>query len=53
MLHPQYLDTDPGPIGRVVTSEDHPTTAHEFYFCTVESCAAQSLDLWHIVAVDS
>ena len=31
MLHPDYLDTASGPIGRVVTSEEHPATAHEFY----------------------
>src|SRR5215211_2670279 len=53
MLHPHYLDTASGPIGRVVTSEDHPATAHEFYFWTAETEAAQSLDIGHIVAAES
>ena len=50
MLHPDYLDIDSGPIGRVVTSEDQPATAHEFYFWTAETEAAQNLDIGHIVA---
>jgi hypothetical protein len=53
MLHPHYLDTGSGPIGRVVTSEDHPATAHEFFFWTAESEAAQNLDIGHIVAAES
>jgi uncharacterized protein len=53
MLHPDYLDTDSGPIGRVVTSEDNPATAHEFYFWTAETDAAQNLDIGHIVAAES
>src|SRR3712207_367029 len=53
MLHPYYLDTDSGPIGRVVTSEDSPATAHEFYFWTAETGAAQNLDIGHIVAAES
>jgi uncharacterized protein len=53
MLHPHYLDIGSGPIGRVVTSEDHPATAHEFYFWTAETEAAQSLDIGHIVAAES
>ncbi|MEW6635799.1 MAG: ATP-binding protein [Actinomycetota bacterium] len=53
MLHPDYLDTDSGPIGRVVTSEEHPATAHEFYFWTAETGAAQRLDIGHIVAAES
>ena len=53
MLHPHYLDTGSGPIGRVVTSEEHPATAHEFYFWTAETAAAQSLDIGHIVAAES
>src|ERR687889_1121734 len=53
MLHPHYLDTTSGPIGRVVTSEDHPATAHEFYFWTAETEAAQNLDIGHIVAAES
>jgi DNA helicase HerA-like ATPase len=53
MLHPDYLDTDSGPIGRVVTSEDSPATAHEFYFWTAETVAAQKLDIGHIVAAES
>jgi DNA helicase HerA-like ATPase len=53
MLHPHYLDTASGPIGRVVTSEDHPATAHEFYFWTAETEAAQNLDIGHIVAAES
>src|ERR671915_281761 len=53
MLHPDYLDTASGPIGRVVTSEEHPATAHEFFFWTAESEAAQSLDIGHIVAAES
>src|ERR671918_161320 len=53
MLHPVYLDTDSGPIGRVVTSEESPATAHEFYFWTAENGAAQNLDIGHIVAAES
>jgi uncharacterized protein len=53
MLHPNYLDTDSGPIGRVVTSEDSPATAHEFYFWTAETDAAQNLDIGHIVAAEA
>ena len=53
MLHPDYLDTSSSPIGRVVTSEEHPATAHEFYFWTAETEAAQSLDIGHIVAAES
>ncbi len=53
MLHPDYLDTDSGPIGRVVTSEDSPATAHEFYFWTAETDAAQNLDIGHIVAAEA
>jgi hypothetical protein len=53
MLHPHYLDTASGPIGRVVTSEDHPATAHEFFFWTAETEAAQKLDIGHIVAAES
>lgn len=53
MLHPDYLDTDLGPIGRVVTSEDQPATAHEFYFWTAETDAAQNLDIGHIVAAEA
>ncbi|MDQ4001796.1 MAG: hypothetical protein M3283_12520 [Actinomycetota bacterium] len=53
MLHPDYLDTASGPIGRVVTSEDNPATAHEFYFWTAETDAAQNLDIGHIVAAES
>ena len=53
MLHPHYLDTRSGPIGRVVTSEDHPATAHEFFFWTAETEAAQNLDIGHIVAAES
>src|SRR3712207_1323030 len=52
-LPPEYLDTDSGPVGRVVTNEDHPATAHEFYFWTDESDAAQRLDIGHIVAAES
>ncbi|MDQ4003891.1 MAG: hypothetical protein M3259_08665 [Actinomycetota bacterium] len=53
MLHPDYLDTDSDPIGRVVTSEDNPATAHEFYFWTAQTDAAQNLDIGHIVAAES
>jgi len=53
MLHPEYLDTHSGPIGRVVTSEDHPATAHEFYFWVSESEAAKKLDIGHIVAAEA
>src|ERR687895_2624 len=53
MLHPEYLDTDSGPIGRVVTSEESPATAHEFFFWTAETEAAQNLDIGHIVAAES
>src|SRR5918992_2166473 len=48
MLHPDYLDIDSGPIGRVVTSEDQPATAHEFYFWTAETDTAQNLDIGHV-----
>jgi hypothetical protein len=53
MLHPDYLDIDSGPIGRVVTSEDNPATAHEFYFWTAETDTAQNLDIGHIVAAEA
>src|SRR5215210_4985900 len=53
MLHPHYLDIGSGPIGRVVTSEEHPATAHEFYFWTAETDAAQNLDIGHIVAAEA
>src|ERR687894_791860 len=53
MLHPDYLDIDSGPIGRVVTSEDQPATAHEFYFWTAETDTAQNLDIGHIVAAEA
>src|ERR671933_3011592 len=53
MLHPDFLDTDSGPMGRVVTSEEPPATAHEFYFWTAETETAQSLDIGHIVAAES
>lgn len=53
MLHPNYLDTDSGAIGRVVTSEDQPATAHEFFFWTAETDAAQNLDIGHIVAAEA
>ncbi|MGI8911828.1 MAG: hypothetical protein ACR2JR_14940, partial [Rubrobacteraceae bacterium] len=53
MLHPNYLDKDLGPIGRVVTSEENPATAHEFYFWTAETEAAQNLDIGHIVAAEA
>src|ERR687894_333065 len=53
VLHPEYLETDSGPVGRVVTNEDHPATAHEFYFWTAESDAARRLDIGHIVAAES
>src|SRR3712207_9359561 len=50
MLHDSYLDRTSGPIGRVVTSEESPATAHEFFFWTAETPAAQNLDIGHIVA---
>src|ERR687894_2418439 len=53
MLHPDCLDNDSGPIGRVVTSEESPATAHEFYFWTAETDAAQNLDIGHIVAAEA
>src|SRR3712207_6447590 len=53
MLHPHYLDLGSGPVGRVVTSEEHPATAHEFFFWTAETEAAQNLDIGHIVAAES
>src|ERR687886_100242 len=53
MLHPEFLDADSDPIGRVVTSEEAPATAHEFYFWTAETEAAQRLDIGHIVAAES
>ncbi|CAN5247847.1 hypothetical protein BH24ACT19_BH24ACT19_15240 [soil metagenome] len=53
MLHEDFLDTASGPIGRVVTSEEYPATAHEFYFWTAETSAAQNLDIGHIVAAEA
>ena len=53
MLHDNYLDQTSGPIGRVVTSEESPATAHEFFFWTAETEAAQNLDIGHIVAAES
>ena len=44
MLHEDFLDLISGPIGRVVTSEESPATAHEFFFWTAETEAAQKLD---------
>ncbi len=40
MLHENFCDTTAGPIGRVVTSEEYPATAHEFFFWTAETGAA-------------
>ena len=53
MLHDSFLDLISGPIGRVVTSEESPATAHEFFFWTAETEAAQNLDIGHIVAAES
>ena len=53
MLHDDFLDQISGPIGRVVTSEESPATAHEFFFWTAETEAAQNLDIGHIVAAES
>jgi hypothetical protein len=53
MLHDDFLDQVSGPIGRVVTSEESPATAHEFFFWTAETEAAQNLDIGHIVAAES
>ena len=53
MLHPEFLDDVSGPIGRVATSEEAPATAHEFYFWTAETEAAQRLDIGHIVAAEA
>jgi hypothetical protein len=53
MLHPEFLDDVSGPIGRVVTSEEAPATAHEFYFWTAENEAAQNLDIGHVVAAEA
>src|SRR5215210_3543667 len=53
MLHPEFSDIASGPIGRVVTSEEAPATAHEFYFWTAETPAAQNLDIGHIVAAEA
>ncbi len=53
MLHENFCDTNAGPIGRVVTSEEYPATAHEFYFWTAETGAAQNLDIGHIVAAEA
>jgi hypothetical protein len=53
MLHDSFLDMISGPIGRVVTSEESPATAHEFFFWTAETEAAQNLDIGHIVAAES
>ncbi|HEY6581613.1 MAG TPA: hypothetical protein VIZ60_10860 [Rubrobacter sp.] len=53
MLHDDFLDQISGAIGRVVTSEESPATAHEFLFWTAETEAAQNLDIGHIVAAES
>ncbi|MGI8649485.1 MAG: ATP-binding protein [Rubrobacter sp.] len=53
LLHPNFMDTDSEPVGRVVTSEEYPATAHEFYFWTSETEAAQRLDIGHIVAAEA
>jgi hypothetical protein len=53
MLHKEFLDLGSGPIGRVVTSEEFPATAHEFFFWTAESEEAQRLDIGHIVAAEA
>jgi uncharacterized protein len=53
MLHPEFLDGVSGPIGRVVTSEEAPATAHEFYFWTAETEAAQNLDIGHVVTAEA
>ena len=53
MLHDHFLDLGLGPIGRVVTSEDSPATAHEFFLWTAETPAAQNLDIGHIVAAEA
>jgi hypothetical protein len=53
MLHENFLDLEAGPIGRVVTSEDKPATAHEFFFWTAETPAAQNLDIGHIVTAEA
>ena len=53
MLHDGFLDQISGPIGRVVTSEESPATAHEFFFWTAETEAAQNLDIGHIVAAEA
>jgi hypothetical protein len=53
LLHDHFLDTESGPIGRVVTSEESPATAHEFFFWTAETEAAQNLDIGHIVAAEA
>jgi uncharacterized protein len=53
LLHEAFLDLGSGPVGRVATSEDHPATAHEFFFWTAETEAAQNLDIGHIVAAES
>src|ERR671939_120676 len=47
------MDLGSGPIGRVVTSEEFPATAHEFYFWTAESGAAKKLDIGHIVSAEA
>src|ERR687896_1091467 len=53
MLHEDFLDQTSGPIGRVVTSEEAPATAHESYFWTAENEVAQTLDIGHIVAAEA
>lgn len=47
------IDTDTGPIGRVVTSERNPAAAHAFSFWAAETPEAVALDIGHIVVAFS
>ena len=48
------IDTQTGPIGRVVTSEKNPAAAHEFSFWAADTpAAALALDIGHIVVAFS
>ncbi len=53
-LFTELIDTQSGPVGRVVTSERTPAAAHTFHFWAADdSDAARALDIGHIVVAFS